>query len=43
VSGAIPVLVVLGSLRKQAEQAMGSKPISNIPPWSPPQLEPPGS
>jgi hypothetical protein len=30
---AIPELVVLGSIRKQAEQARGSKPISNIPPW----------
>jgi hypothetical protein len=24
----------LGSIRKQAEQARGSKPVSNIPPWS---------
>ena len=31
--GAIPGLVVLGSIRKQAEQARGSKPVSNIPPW----------
>jgi hypothetical protein len=23
----------LGSLREQAEQARGSKPVSNIPPW----------
>ena len=30
-SGAIPVLVFLGSIRKQAEQPMGSKPVSNIP------------
>jgi hypothetical protein len=28
VSGAIPGLVVLGSIRKQAAQAMGSKPVS---------------
>jgi hypothetical protein len=33
--GAIPglELVVLGSLREQAEQARASKPVSNIPPW----------
>lgn len=33
VYGAIPGLVVLGSSRKQIEQAMGSKPVSNTPPW----------
>jgi hypothetical protein len=33
VSGAIPELVVLGSIREQAEQARGSKPVSTIPPW----------
>ena len=33
VGGAIPGLVVLGSIRNQAEQARGSKPIRNIPPW----------
>jgi hypothetical protein len=33
VGGAIPGLVVLGSIRKQVEQARGSKPVSNIPPW----------
>ena len=33
VGGAIPGLVVLGSLREQAEQARGSKPVRNIPPW----------
>ena len=33
VAGAIPELVVLGSIRKQAEQAMGSKPVSSTPPW----------
>ena len=33
VGGAIPGLVVLGSIREQAEQAWGSKPVSNIPPW----------
>jgi hypothetical protein len=31
--GAIPGLVVLGSIREQAEQARGSKPVRNIPPW----------
>jgi hypothetical protein len=33
VGGAIPGLVVLSSTRKQAEQARGSKPVSNISPW----------
>jgi hypothetical protein len=33
VGGAIPGLVALDSIRKQAEQARGSKPVSNIPPW----------
>jgi hypothetical protein len=33
VGGAISDLVVLGSIRKQAEQARGSKPVKNIPPW----------
>jgi hypothetical protein len=33
VGGAIPWLVVLGSIREQAEQARGSKPVRNIPPW----------
>jgi hypothetical protein len=33
VGGAIPGLVVLGSIRKQAEQARGSKPVKNIRPW----------
>jgi hypothetical protein len=32
-SGAIPGLIVLGSIRNQAEQARGSKLVSNIPPW----------
>jgi hypothetical protein len=31
--GTISGLVVLGSIRKQAEQAQRSKPVSNIPPW----------
>jgi hypothetical protein len=33
VSGAISGLVVWGSIREQAGQARGSKPVSNIPPW----------
>jgi hypothetical protein len=33
VGGAIPGLVVLGSRRERAEQARGSKPVRNIPPW----------
>jgi hypothetical protein len=33
VGRAIPGLVLLGSLRKQAEQATGNKPVSSIPPW----------
>ena len=27
------VLLVLGSVREQAEQTRGSKPVRNIPPW----------
>ena len=33
VGGTIPGLVVLGSIREQAEQARGSKPVWHIPPW----------
>ena len=33
VSGAIPGLVLLRFIRKQAKQARGSNPVSNIPPW----------
>jgi hypothetical protein len=33
VDGAIPELVVLGSIIEQAEHARGNKPVSNIPPW----------
>jgi hypothetical protein len=33
VGGTIPELVVLGSIREQDEQARGSKPVKNIPPW----------
>jgi hypothetical protein len=33
VGGTIPGLVVLGSIRKQADQDRGNKPVKNIPPW----------
>jgi hypothetical protein len=33
VGGTISGLVVLGSIREQAKQARGSKPVKNIPPW----------
>jgi hypothetical protein len=33
VGGNISGLVILGSIREQAEQARGSKPVKNIPPW----------
>jgi hypothetical protein len=33
VDGTISGLAVLGSIREQAEQARGSKPVKNIPPW----------
>jgi hypothetical protein len=33
VGGGIPGLVILGSIREHAEQARGSKPVKNIPPW----------
>jgi hypothetical protein len=33
VGDTISGLVVLSSIRKQAEQARGSKPVKNIPPW----------
>ena len=38
VGGAVPGLIVLVSIRKQAEQARGSKPVSSIPPWTLNQL-----
>ena len=34
VGGTISGLVVLGSIKEQAEQARRSKPVMNIPPWS---------
>jgi hypothetical protein len=33
VGGIISGMVVLGSIRKQAEEARGSKSVNNIPPW----------
>jgi hypothetical protein len=33
VDGTISGLAVLGSIREQAEQARGSKPVKNIPLW----------
>ena len=33
VGGAIPGLVVLGPIRKKAEQTRESKPVRNITPW----------
>ena len=41
--GAVPELVVLGSIRKQAEQAMRSESVSNTPVWPLHQLLTPGS
>ena len=38
VGGTISGQVVLGSIRDQAEQARGSKPVKNIPPWPLQQL-----
>jgi hypothetical protein len=43
VTGATPGLVVVGAIRKQAEQAIGSKPVSSTPPWSLLQFLPLGS
>ena len=41
-SDAVSGMVILGSIRKQAEQARGSKPVSNILPWPLHQLLLPG-
>ena len=41
--GAIPGLLVLGSIEKQAEQATSGKPVSSSPPRPLQQLLPPGS
>jgi hypothetical protein len=35
VGGAFLGLIVLSSVREQADQARGSKPVNNIPPWPP--------
>jgi hypothetical protein len=43
VGGATPGLVVLGSIRKQAEQARGCNPVSSVHPWPLHQLLPPSS
>ena len=43
VGGAISGMVVLDFVRNQAEQAMGSKLVSDTPPWLLHQLLPPGS
>ena len=42
VGGTISGLGVLGSIRKQAEQDRGNKPVNNIPPWPLHQLLLPG-
>ena len=40
---AIPGMVALGSIGKQAEQAMWNKPVSSSLPWPLHQLLPPGA
>lgn len=40
--GPTPGKVVLGSIGKEVEQALGSKPVSDISPWPLPQSMPPG-
>jgi len=40
VDDATPELVVLGTIRKQGEQAIMSKPVSSTPPWPLHQLLP---
>ena len=39
VGGTISGLVVLSSIREQAKQARGNKPVKNIPPWPLHQLQ----
>ena len=41
--GSTPGLVVLGSIKKQAEEAMETKTVSSIPPWPLHQFPSPGS
>jgi hypothetical protein len=43
VNGAKPWLMVLGSIRKRAEQVRGSKPVRSTPPWPLHQFLLPGS
>ena len=43
VGGAVSELMILGSTRKQAEQAMGSKSVSSTPLMDSHQQLPPGS
>jgi hypothetical protein len=43
VGGTVPGLMLLGSIRRQVEQAMGNKPGSIISLWALHQLQPPGS
>jgi hypothetical protein len=43
VGGTIPGQVFLGAIRKQAEQAMGSKPVRSTPLWPVHLFLPPGS
>jgi hypothetical protein len=43
VGGAILGLVVLGSIGKQVEEALGNKVVSSAPPWLLHQLPPLGS
>jgi hypothetical protein len=43
VGGAISGKVIPECTRKQAEQAMGSKPVSSVPPWPLLQFLHPGS
>jgi hypothetical protein len=39
VGGTISGMIGLGSIREQAEQARGSQPVKNIPPWPLHQLQ----
>ena len=41
VGGFVLELVVLGSVRKQDEKVVGSKPVSSTPPWPLHQFLPP--
>lgn len=39
--GTLPGLMVLGSIKNQADQVMRSRPVSTTPPWLMHQLLPP--